>query len=881
MTRMRRWKELALAGVTVVLLLLGLRGLIGGGRTRAPALPTTSASDAPASPDETPSAPLDEGARRESAETTGTPTTSASAAAAPGQAVETLAAGAGVQVLVRMKHDRSPVPGALVTYVDFGALARRRAAELADPDDRDAAAARYGRLFRADEHGIAVVPRSENERFVECSANGAFGRMDLSLGSAEPVVLELLPDPDLRVRVLDRSGVPVAGVRVAMILRRSFRIREGPFATTMAPDGLATLRHVQSPLRKNNTAKAAVELAIPLAEPVERAFDPQQLPREPLVLELPDTGSLELLLEEPDGALHAGLASLLLESRPMTSAMAASSSPRPVSLPIRGGRLIVPHVGLGLVLTARVTSEDFDAISAEMDGPRVVGERATLRLAIGRSHPVVTARLVAESTLEPLRNATIDVQQELKNARGSTAVWSSTRQETDAAGRIRVVIAEPEEEIVRRSLSFVARPEEEAEELSARIELARTLPDGESELGDVFLAPRDVLVAGHVVDDRGGPVAGACVQVRPLDDQLEGLEGLGYSNSGLGGELQAASGADGRFEIPGDFDFTALAVTAWRAGYSSTQQPLDVPRGARDVVIVLRRAGAVAGRVLVDEAIGARWARLVLTPESGDDSSDTTPDIDTGYFELKSIEPGRYSLVALVGAGEEVARVDGLVVAPGETARDPRFDPLDLRGKLRSMRIDARCSDAVPVPHYQVFLLGTEPDSLPMTAGWGSPGRPVRLVIAQPAVDLLVQAPEHRDATLLGVSSDREVLLEVGIPVRIVAGGLPRLDPGLSLEAKVRAKDPAGGRDSTPCTGRADATGVVELHVGAAGTFEVDLLLQSEKDVGIPVEHEGVPIEIQDQKELQEFRIELSEHAIEAAAAELERVLADSAKPGG
>lgn len=162
--RMFGRKGLVLASALAVLALLLLRVVIGGARSPEIA-PVGDAADARSGRDDAPSAPVSPVPSRQEAlapaqEALAPALGSATARPVPDRPVETLARSDGLQVLVRMKASGAPVPGALVTFVDFGALAARRRTELSDPMDRDLAAARFGQLFRADEDGIAIVPRS-------------------------------------------------------------------------------------------------------------------------------------------------------------------------------------------------------------------------------------------------------------------------------------------------------------------------------------------------------------------------------------------------------------------------------------------------------------------------------------------------------------------------------------------------------------------------------------------------------------------------------------------------------------------------------------------------------------------------------------------------
>ncbi|MCC6406088.1 MAG: hypothetical protein IT453_02900 [Planctomycetes bacterium] len=191
----------------------------------------------------------------------------------------------------------------------------------------------------------------------------------------------------------------------------------------------------------------------------------------------------------------------------------------------------------------------------------------------------------------------------------------------------------------------------------------------------------------------------------------------------------ASSGGDAeRAATNSEAELVTPAVDVARAEpsgpASESNTPSATPRAA---------TGVLTGRVLLDASFlrdpSVAFLQLAV-PERARDASATdgaappeiftTVDLETtprasasgrtrsseplfgSDFELRfeDLEPGIYELrLAAVSPGEldesgwqlaadpnSFCRVAGLVVVAGETARDPRLDPLDLRGKVARMR---------------------------------------------------------------------------------------------------------------------------------------------------------------------------------------------------
>ncbi|HVS08364.1 MAG TPA: carboxypeptidase-like regulatory domain-containing protein, partial [Planctomycetota bacterium] len=185
----------------------------------------------------------------------------------------------------------------------------------------------------------------------------------------EPVRLELAPDWDLRVSVVDERGRPLANVPV--------RVRSRPFNTGSTSDRARELvfEHVGFELR-DATEPLDVYVDAPLAPPVRATLDPKRPPAGPITLRMPPTGSVQVSVVDPGGEP--------LLRRPVIVWLRITTDEPPVSerrfdgfapyhvRPTRDGKARFDHVSLGQNLEVFVRLREGD--SQKLRGPRAPGE---------------------------------------------------------------------------------------------------------------------------------------------------------------------------------------------------------------------------------------------------------------------------------------------------------------------------------------------------------------------------------------------------------------------------------------------------------------------------------------------------------------------------
>jgi len=383
----------------------------------------------------------------------------------------------------------------------------------------------------------------------------------------------------------------------------------------------------------------------------------------------------------------------------------------------------------------------------------------------------------------------------------------------------------------------------------------------ETDLGDIVLTP--LVVSGTIRDASGQPVHGATVDL-DLDKEpfVEMMAGFSIP--------RASCDALGRFELRQRTTDTSVGLTARAQGFASSPKQF-VPVGASGVEIVLERAGSIAGRL----APGSPEPYLKLFA-AGQPVKASVRHAKEGAFSFHSVPPGAVTLTASYPWSEGQLDVPGLVVVAGEETRDPRLEPLDFASTLPAVTLTVVDDRGQPVPKVRVSLVrpgsekfvecspGRKGDSLVVSAG------PLPLHVR-------LEAKGYRPQELTGVDSDRTVVLERGIPVRIVfSGTLPVLPEGWELEASLVE---AGKRWSPYMPfSVADfewAPGSAEVHLSQPGSYTLTHRLVHRRageilwQTGYP-SAEGSTLEVVDGPEPQAFEVSLPSETLSEILAYIE-----------
>jgi hypothetical protein len=646
------------------------------------------------------------------------------------------------------------------------------------------------------------------------------------------VVLRLGFDRELCVRVVDETRAPVGGVPVAV--RRATRppprvAYTYKWTDTDPCDGIATFLHFQRRLEQGADWQAT--FAFPLLDQPAIPVDARTPSEPPLELVLPATGRLLVRVRAPDGGVP-GLddVELRLEATDAASGTTAAAPiwlDGPWSTPRldAAGEALVPWLGLGLRVRAKLVRDDVTLAEATCFGPAAPREQAvcdvrwdTLAarfvtgrfvLSDGRAWPAAT--VLAEPRIIPLPPPTAERPRERELT-------------LDANGRFRLQVDVARPAGGSRSYRFSATHPDGAGTVGAVVPLDQELPPEGLELGDVLLDRGRLLAAGRVVDHEHRGIEGAVVGVRTRT-VVEGQE-FWPGVASCGTERTRDDGTFARYLELGEREpQDTLRLFASARGYVG-EPAIDVRCGARDVEIVLARAGGLAGSL----ALGDGYATAGLALFLFGTSTRFVPLRDDATFEEPALEPGVYALeVRALDASRQatpkaLARVDGLVVRAGETCRDSRIQGLRIESERTVLRIRVLDRASAPIARAAVSVVGATP---PRDSLSGNDGLAFVECDALP-VDLDVRAFGFARRRLDAVAADQDVVLEAGIPVRLHTSARTRgSEPNFtlrvelySLEAGARGPQLAWGREVDLSNLAFDERGELCLRLPAPGTYE-------------------------------------------------------------
>lgn len=310
-----------------------------------------------------------------------------------------------------------------------------------------------------------------------------------------------------------------------------------------------------------------------------------------------------------------------------------------------------------------------------------------------------------------------------------------------------------------------------------------------------------LLVSGIVVDDRNEPIRGAGVTILAEsrgDERPVRLQGVGFSDG------------SGRFEVRRKEERVRLLASAVRQGYFEGE-PVAFERGAADVKIVLVRAGVVAGRIVLDPGIPMDALKIQLRDP---DLPGSRRLVDSawrdGEFSFDHLRNSSATLsVHLDSMKSPLLEVESIRVRKIGEARDPRLDPLDLRGTLEQVTIEVQ-DDAGKKCSWARVVLSDPTGRFEDRSGVTQDGTLTVLAPRTP-YDVDVDLDGWRRAHLDGTLGSQLVRLRRGIPVRVILDGSDELPPApyrLAIALFADVRPPRSGDD-----------GMGTFAVGRGATF--------------------------------------------------------------
>jgi hypothetical protein len=259
-----------------------------------------------------------------------------------------------------------------------------------------------------------------------------------------------------------------------------------------------------------------------------------------------------------------------------------------------------------------------------------------------------------------------------------------------------------------------------------------------------------------------------------------------------------------RFEIRSPVKPQGKLRLRFQPGSYRAMEPLEFAPGTQDLELRLGEAGSVTATILDDvEADGEPRidAKLVAggpaARQPGSDPAQPTAPADrhrvrvTARGRLRAkwsgLEPGLYSLILETrDSGERVLEIGGIRVTQGE-AEDPRLDQIDLRRRIRSVRLRVVDPRGAPVTMAGARVLIAKSQG----KDWVT-HRLERGALELGVVDSLklrVLAPGYRLAARDQIRADAEIRLEPAPALRLRIQWPFALPEGVSAELRLTPRN--------------------------------------------------------------------------------------------
>lgn len=581
-----------------------------------------------------------------------------------------------------------------------------------DPEQK---ARRFGRRARSDRDGRLRLAMEPCGGRIYATTSDRYGERFVSASTQAPAeghVVRLERDESLAVRLVDANGRPVAAIPIGLAVRADGAV-EGDHCVLREPtDGEGFVRFAHLQLLRTvgsgpDKGKAVVAFVVHVMAPgvavepvVVDATEP--LPKEPIALQLPATGSLRLRF--------------LLGEEPCPGVAAATVHIGPLGEGDARGRRVEASVGADGFASFR--SLPFDTpLFARPAGPKVGAAgwselpmltepgQASHDVDLARDAVVLRGRLL-DAAGAPLGDQRFEFEYETNRGGGRG------RGSTDAQGRFVYFLSRSNAASLQLLRGDLLLPNGG----SSLAPPSRVLQLGVNELGDVpcrvqvLRQDHPVLVAGRI---EGDPVAPETVRL-----QVE------RESAGRPGELRWRTiplpstqvGADGRFELRATVEPGRYRLLASAPGMVPLA-PIEFAVGADDLVVPMRVGYQLAASCWLPEDAPRYSVSLELASRSLSDArlsgghSGRAPigilgnslvapggRVDTFW---SAVDRGTYSLVVrLLGVAEPLLVIPDVMV-PGPKGGDARLGSIDLRPMLQIVTL--RVFDRVGRP------LGDEP----------------------------------------------------------------------------------------------------------------------------------------------------------------------------
>jgi len=625
-------------------------------------------------------------------------------------------------------------------------------------------------------------------------------------------------EPGVRVRVFAHDGSPAEGVPVAVLTVHKFRSDRAGRSSFTDSDGRAVLE-MECPSPDARADRHRITAAIPLAQPCETILNWENYAEEH-VLNLPPTGRVEVqLLDEVRSAYlgwaQAGIRRSLANVDPPEHMGEFRFDWQPecgaTDAETNEGRLLFPWVGLGLVLEVGAECEQWDDCQVQTgQGPATAGETVLFRFG---NLPLLTWLVipVLDPSGAPLRQEQVTVDS-TSLARG----WGGSLR-TDEDGLL-TLVADPNLR-ESRPLWIFARQFTESAPWGAKWEMPVCAAGTRTRLPAIQLQEVPVLAAGVVLhaDGRREPEAEISVY------------GTGTNNYGSDLMIFTPLTPEAGFIVHGFDPGTPLWLgvqSGWRFGSA------DLRPGALDHRLVLSADTERPAWLEWDDPRFMDLAELRIGNQEFRVEKDMTFN-HWGYDgEAQSLE------VIAQFTGEVLTAVPNVSPRPGSAREDARLRPLDLREKVRKVRVVWNPDQSV-IPDWSIAvdpMPGAHPDFN------GLDDRAVEFLTAREPLNLLISAAGHRPRLYTDVRGVLEVRLERATPVILKLADPAVLSVAPWIGCSFLPQFDSQGFDDTLLSSRFDDQGRATAWLPEAGEYLLYLQLAGQRGMYVDENHALIEI---------------------------------------
>ena len=693
----------------------------------------------------------------------------------------------------------APIPHAEVTLLDLSPFDTM----TIERGNHDAYLQRYGLRYRCDADGSVGFPWHIGQWVAESLHENLRNRGVFSVIGNTECTLPLYPIDThlpLRIQVVDTEGNPKPGVGV--IVKNVEAVQKS--IVTRKPDGLACFYLLQSAVVASQENEGILVTLDLFSGPGSRRILHRWTGKaEKLVL--PESGAITVKVLEPDGKPwnRPGHVEIVWLGENGWSCRYFS---------ILDGSVHLPYVGLGSSYRAKalLPSNQQACNTIQFSGPSVPGETVIQTLTIGKKETVLVGRGFGPDG--DLLRYPVKFEAELLNEVDDVLFRNlPCTIHPGHDGRFMIVLRA----LMYRKLKIRLLREGRVCAYGA-ISLKGKYEPGIYNVGDVYLNSSHCLASGVIVDDRGHKVPGASVFVYLNSIKENNPLGIIQGSSGV-----VSTNPEGRFAIWWSSFSGKLDIRVTCKNHRETIKK-GIVSGSQDHRIEIQRLGALVGSVLLDPRIDTSLLKIAAVS-----SQNQRPQIqriveENGDFKLDGLF-GDMVDVVVRSDEQSLFHIQNVIVTPGKVRRDPRLQRIDLRSLIHVVTIRVVNREGKPIQNAVVDVFN-QLKSSKLTGDNGS----VSLSYIGPSFKAVVHKHGYRMVEVNGVDSDRAIVMEPGLPIRIRLDTPLVLPPDLKGVLIVRYRSRIGKKDLPVIPSHTFAQlnpedGFVDMNLEAPGIYSVTL----------------------------------------------------------